>query len=66
LAILRQIHEADVLHCDLRPQNLLLNEFGDAAIIDFDQSRRHGSKKGKTRERAELAHILDSLGTGAE
>jgi RIO-like serine/threonine protein kinase len=62
MAILREIHEAGVLHCDLCPQNLLLDEFGGAAIVDFDQSERHPSKAKMKRECPELARILDSLG----
>jgi serine/threonine protein kinase len=62
LAILREIHDAGVLHCDLRVQNLLLNEFGEATIIDFDRSTRGPSKEEKKREYEELIVILDSLG----
>jgi serine/threonine protein kinase len=62
LDILRGIHEAGVLHCDLRPQNLLLGEFGEATIIDLDRSYSHPSEKKKKNEYAQLARILDSLG----
>jgi len=61
LTILQDIHKAGVLHCDLRPQNLLVDKFGKATIIDFDQSRRDTSNTDKKRECAELIHILDTL-----
>jgi serine/threonine protein kinase len=57
MAILREIHQAGVLHCDHRPQNLLLDEFGGATIIDFDRSEKHPSKAKMKRECAELARI---------
>lgn len=38
-AILRSIHDAKVLHRDLRLENLLVQDSGDVTIIDFDQAR---------------------------
>lgn len=34
--ILQRIHSADVVHQDLRPDNLMINEDGEFFIIDFD------------------------------
>jgi RIO-like serine/threonine protein kinase len=61
LDILSGIHEAGVLHCDLSSQNLLVNEFGEATIIDFDQPKSHPLME---YEYAELVRILDGLGAG--
>jgi serine/threonine protein kinase len=56
------MHNTDILHGDIHPQNLLIDECGEAAIIDFDQSERHPSKGGMKREYAELVRILESPG----
>ncbi|KAG6834230.1 hypothetical protein H0H93_011034 [Arthromyces matolae] len=37
--ILKNIHEAGVLHSDIGPSNLMMKGDDDAAIIDFDQAR---------------------------
>jgi len=56
---LKEIHEAGVLHGDLRLQNLLIDENGQGTIIDFDQSRRTSSKSAMEKERACLRELLD-------
>jgi RIO-like serine/threonine protein kinase len=56
---LKEIHEAGVLHGDLRLQNLLIDENGRGTIIDFDQSRRTSSQSAMERERARLRELLD-------
>jgi RIO-like serine/threonine protein kinase len=61
LAILKGIHAAGILHCDLRRQNLLIEEHGEPAIIDFDQSKTKPSKNAMDREYAQLADILDGF-----
>ena len=33
------IHSVGVMHCDLKPQNVLVNERGDAVLADFETSK---------------------------
>jgi hypothetical protein len=40
----------------------MINELGEASIIDFDQSTRAPSKADKEQEYAKLIRILDGLG----
>lgn len=50
-----------MIHGDLRPQNLLIDQLGNASIIDFDQAREGALDQDKKREHAELVHILETL-----
>ena len=56
--VLKEIHMADVLHGDIRPQNLLINDTGHAVIIDFDQARITASAKAKENECKQLLDVL--------
>ncbi|KAJ7691963.1 hypothetical protein B0H17DRAFT_1062266 [Mycena rosella] len=42
---MNDIHRSGVRHLDLRPQNLLLNEAGEATIIDFDRAVINPTKR---------------------
>jgi serine/threonine-protein kinase ULK4 len=39
-------HASGILHCDLRPANVLLDELGEPRLFGFGSSRRIGSSKG--------------------
>nr|GAT51746.1 predicted protein [Mycena chlorophos] len=58
LAILDAIHAAGVRHHDLRPLNLLLDDNGEAHIIDFDVAKLDPTEGGKRRERRALEDLL--------
>jgi len=40
LSGLQSIHEANVVHGDIKPQNVLISTEGDAKLVDFGTSRR--------------------------
>jgi eukaryotic-like serine/threonine-protein kinase len=42
LSALRHIHEAGVLHRDVKPQNILVDGYGHARLTDFGIARPHG------------------------
>ena len=55
---MKEIHKFDVLHGDIRRQNLLINDTGNAVIIDFDQAKISSSAKAKEKE---CKYLLDVL-----
>jgi len=59
LATLRSIHNANILHGDIRLANLCVTPSGDASIIDFSHATESRSEKEKDREFGELTRILD-------
>jgi len=56
---LEEIHHAGILHGDIRRQNLLINDSGEVAIIDFDQSMESPSTEAMAREMSHLVDLLD-------
>jgi serine/threonine protein kinase len=56
---LQEIHDAGILHGDLRLQNLLLDKSGRGTIIDFDQARKEPNSAMMERERVQLRQILE-------
>jgi len=57
---LKSIHDAKVLHRDLRLENLLVLDSGDIAIIDFDRAML-AAEDGLDEEYEELARLLEDL-----
>jgi serine/threonine protein kinase len=43
---LRYMHGKGLLHCDLKPSNVLLDERGSARLVDFGQARKVGVDSG--------------------
>ena len=60
LSTLTSIHQAGVLHGDIRPDNILIGDSG-VTIIDFGHARQCSSKKAKGSEHAYLQSILQGF-----
>ena len=56
--VLKEIHKFNVLHGDIRRQNLLINNTGHAIIIDFDQARITSLARAKEGECKQLLNVL--------
>ena len=39
---LRGFHRQEMLHCDLKPENIMINQFGQVKLIDFGSARIAG------------------------
>ncbi|KAJ6615495.1 hypothetical protein B0H10DRAFT_2435433 [Mycena sp. CBHHK59/15] len=59
LAIIDDVHRAGVRHRDMRPANLLLNNAGQATIIDFDRAELDPPQAGRKREYSSLKRLLE-------
>jgi len=59
---LKAIHAAGVLHRDIRSPNLLIDEFGESFIIDFDQAEKFDSESAQKAEFKRLSRILEGKG----
>ena len=60
LRVLKSIHDAKVLHRDLRLENLLVQDSGDVAIIDFDRAKV-APEDGLREEYEDLQSLLEDL-----
>ncbi|MAE49421.1 hypothetical protein CMI48_01195 [Candidatus Pacearchaeota archaeon] len=40
-----QTHRAEIMHCDIKPGNLMLNAEGDIALIDFGIAKESGKRE---------------------
>jgi RIO-like serine/threonine protein kinase len=56
---LQEIHKAGILHGDIRRQNLLIDDWGHASIVDFDRSVKESSTKAKEQEFQQLCDLLN-------
>ena len=54
----RQLHDEQVLHCDLNCHNLMLDAQGKAWIVDFDKC---GFRAGESWKTNNLTRLLRSL-----
>ncbi|KAF5369652.1 hypothetical protein D9615_010246 [Tricholomella constricta] len=59
LRVMSSIHQAGVLHMDIRPENLTISGNDQAAIIDFDQAELNHSEGAKRREMRHLTALLN-------
>ncbi|KAJ6465214.1 hypothetical protein C8R47DRAFT_1155363 [Mycena vitilis] len=66
LAVIDAIHKAGVRHRDMRSPNLLLNDAGEAVIIDFDQAELDPPESGLRRELRNLSQLLEGNFTDAD
>ena len=48
---LARAHEANLIHCDVKPDNMLLTDFGSAKIADFGLAIARIGPAGSTRQR---------------
>lgn len=60
-AILRRIHGADILHNDLRIDNLMVNDHGEVFIIDFDLGEYKKDRDVYYYDK-ENTHLMSSIG----
>ena len=44
---LRKFHSAGFVHCDLKPDNIMVNAEGEIRIIDFGLAHSYLTKEGK-------------------
>jgi serine/threonine protein kinase len=66
LAILESIHDAGILHGNLRLDNLLVNDSGDVAIVDFDEAKQRPDVNLVHKERQFLDGLLKVAVDSAE
>ena len=59
---LKNIHAAGVIHGNIRSPNLLIDEFGDTTIIDFDRAEKNESQTAQDAEFNRLTQILERKG----
>lgn len=73
---LNAMHECGFVHCDVKPNNILISSKGDLKIIDFGQSCRIGAIKARIQgtpdyiapeqvQRKHLSHRTDIFNFGA-
>ncbi|KAJ7065525.1 hypothetical protein C8F01DRAFT_748504 [Mycena amicta] len=63
IEILESVHRAGVRHYDIRSANLMLNDAGEAFIVDFDRGRLNSSEAKKEEEMDILREAMEGLPT---
>ncbi|KAJ7065524.1 hypothetical protein C8F01DRAFT_1249086 [Mycena amicta] len=63
IEILESVHRAGVRHYDIRSANLMLNDAGEAFIVDFDRGRLNSSEEKKQAEMDILRQAMEGLPT---
>ncbi|KAJ7065562.1 hypothetical protein C8F01DRAFT_1366523 [Mycena amicta] len=63
IEILESVHRAGVRHYDIRSANLMLNDAGEAFIVDFDRGRLNSSEAKKEAEMNILRKAMEGLST---
>lgn len=58
--MLSEIHKADLVHNDIRPENIILAPDGLPMIIDYDQAMIKPPERYKEREMKLLKDVLDA------
>jgi serine/threonine protein kinase len=59
IRVFEDIHRAGVRHHDPRVENLMIQDDGQVAVIDFDKAELDASERSKAREIEYLKDILD-------
>lgn len=57
--MLDAIHDAGVVHHDIRAPNLMVNDDGKVFIVDFDMAELNDEEPVVARERNRLRDLLD-------
>lgn len=63
---LADVHAAGVLHCDIKPGNVLHTEAGRWKLVDFGVARRLDSALGRTAQAGTPAYMAPEQATGGE
>lgn len=48
------LHEADIIHRDIKPFNIMLSDMGTVKIVDFGLSKRRGEKQSSDVEKLDI------------
>jgi tRNA A-37 threonylcarbamoyl transferase component Bud32 len=63
---LKAIHEAGVIHRDIRLSNLCATATGKAFVIDFSHAELKASQSGKNRDMADFLELFDTKNSNAK
>jgi serine/threonine-protein kinase len=56
-------HHRDVVHCDLKPSNIMAGDFGDVLVLDWGISKVLGGPQGPELGDSETVHVSDGHST---
>ncbi|MEO9139510.1 MAG: serine/threonine-protein kinase [Jatrophihabitans sp.] len=63
---LETVHTAGVLHCDVRPDNVLVSEYGEPVLAGFDEAVIDTSTASRPPQHITTAHTAPELLEGAK